>query len=251
MAAAMNGLALHGGIIPVRRHVPGLHRLLPARRSACRRSWASASIYVMTHDSIGLGEDGPTHQPVEHLAALRAIPNLNVFRPADAVETAECWELALQADAERPRSWRSRARRCRRCARSRRREPVRQGRLRSGRDRRGQARRDASSPRARRSASPWRRASCLAKDGDQGRGRVDAVLRTVRGAARSLSRGRAGRRAARRRRGRRGSGWDEWLRRQAACSSACRASAPRRPRPSSTSTSASRRQGRRSGKETR
>ncbi len=54
-------------------------------------------IYVMTHDSIGLGEDGPTHQPVEHLSALRAIPNLNVFRPADGVETAECWELALAA----------------------------------------------------------------------------------------------------------------------------------------------------------
>jgi transketolase len=54
-------------------------------------------IYVMTHDSIGLGEDGPTHQPVEHLSALRAIPNLNVFRPADGIETAECWELAIAA----------------------------------------------------------------------------------------------------------------------------------------------------------
>ena len=54
-------------------------------------------IYVMTHDSIGLGEDGPTHQPVEHLSALRAMPNLNVFRPADGIETAECWELALAA----------------------------------------------------------------------------------------------------------------------------------------------------------
>ena len=54
------------------------------------------SIFVMTHDSIGLGEDGPTHQPVEHLAALRAIPNLQVFRPADATETAECWQLALE-----------------------------------------------------------------------------------------------------------------------------------------------------------
>src|SRR5690606_872454 len=53
-------------------------------------------IFVMTHDSIGLGEDGPTHQPVEHLAALRAIPNLNVYRPADAIETAECWQLALE-----------------------------------------------------------------------------------------------------------------------------------------------------------
>ena len=56
-------------------------------------------IYVMTHDSIGLGEDGPTHQPVEHLAMLRAIPNLNVFRPADAVETAEAWEIAMSATA--------------------------------------------------------------------------------------------------------------------------------------------------------
>src|SRR3546814_7281027 len=55
-------------------------------------------VYVMTHDSIGLGEDGPTHQPVEHLAALRAIPNLKVFRPADTIETAECWELALQSE---------------------------------------------------------------------------------------------------------------------------------------------------------
>jgi transketolase len=54
-------------------------------------------IHIMTHDSIGLGEDGPTHQPVEHLAALRAIPNLNVFRPCDAVETVECWQLALEA----------------------------------------------------------------------------------------------------------------------------------------------------------
>src|SRR5690606_20140469 len=53
-------------------------------------------VYVMTHDSIGLGEDGPTHQPVEHLAALRAMPNLNVFRPADAVETVECWQAALK-----------------------------------------------------------------------------------------------------------------------------------------------------------
>ena len=63
-------------------------------------------VYVMTHDSIGLGEDGPTHQPVEQLAALRAMPNLNVFRPADAVEMAECWELALLASATRRRSWR-------------------------------------------------------------------------------------------------------------------------------------------------
>ena len=63
-------------------------------------------IYVMTHDSIGLGEDGPTHQPVEHLAALRVIPNLNVFRPCDAVETAECWQLALKDTTSARASWR-------------------------------------------------------------------------------------------------------------------------------------------------
>jgi transketolase len=94
MAAAMNGLALHGGIVPY-----GATFLVFTDycRPAIRLSaiMGQRVVYVMTHDSIGLGEDGPTHQPVEHLAALRAIPNLNVFRPADAIETAECWELAL------------------------------------------------------------------------------------------------------------------------------------------------------------
>src|SRR6185295_14176490 len=95
MAAAMNGLALHGGVIPY----SGTFLVFS---DYCRPSIRLAAImgqrviHVMTHDSIGLGEDGPTHQPVEHLSALRAIPNLNVFRPADAVETAECWELALK-----------------------------------------------------------------------------------------------------------------------------------------------------------
>jgi transketolase len=97
MAAAMNGLALHGGIIPY-----GGTFLVFADycRPALRLSalMGLRVIYVMTHDSIGLGEDGPTHQPVEHLASLRAIPNLRVFRPADAVETAECWSLALAAE---------------------------------------------------------------------------------------------------------------------------------------------------------
>ena len=94
MAAAMNGMALHGGIIPY----SGTFLVFS---DYCRPSIRLAAlmeqrvIHVMTHDSIGLGEDGPTHQPVEHLAALRAIPNLLVMRPADAVETAECWELAL------------------------------------------------------------------------------------------------------------------------------------------------------------
>jgi transketolase len=94
MAAAMSGMALHGGIIPY----SGTFFVFsdycrPAIRLAALMGLRV--IYVMTHDSIGLGEDGPTHQPVEHLAALRSIPNLHVFRPADAVETAECWELAL------------------------------------------------------------------------------------------------------------------------------------------------------------
>jgi transketolase len=96
MAAAMNGMALHGGIIPY----GGTFLVFsdysrPAIRLAALMG--VRVIHVLTHDSIGLGEDGPTHQPVEHLAALRAIPNLNVFRPCDAVEAAECWALALAA----------------------------------------------------------------------------------------------------------------------------------------------------------
>jgi transketolase len=94
MAAAMNGLALHGGIIPYSgTFLVFADYARPAIRLAALMG--VRAIHVMTHDSIGLGEDGPTHQPVEHLAALRAIPNLLVFRPADAVETAECWEIAL------------------------------------------------------------------------------------------------------------------------------------------------------------
>ncbi|WP_421782464.1 transketolase [Kiloniella litopenaei] len=97
MAAAMNGLALHGGFIPY----GGTFLVFT---DYCRPSIRLSAlmkqrvIYVMTHDSIGLGEDGPTHQPVEHIASLRAIPNLNVFRPADAIEAAECWELALESE---------------------------------------------------------------------------------------------------------------------------------------------------------
>ena len=94
MAAAMNGMALHGGIIPYGgTFLVFSDYARPAIRLAALMGLRS--IFVMTHDSIGLGEDGPTHQPVEQLAALRAIPNLLVMRPADAVETAECWELAL------------------------------------------------------------------------------------------------------------------------------------------------------------
>jgi transketolase len=95
MAAAMNGMALHGGVIPYSgTFLVFSDYCRPAIRLAALMS--QRVIHVMTHDSIGLGEDGPTHQPIEQLAALRAIPNLKVFRPCDAVETAECWQLALE-----------------------------------------------------------------------------------------------------------------------------------------------------------
>ena len=100
MAAAMNGIALHGGFRPY-------GGTFLAFADYCRPSIRLAALmgipvtYVMTHDSIGLGEDGPTHQPVEHLASLRAIPNLSVIRPADAIETAEAWEIAMTA-TDRP-----------------------------------------------------------------------------------------------------------------------------------------------------
>ena len=96
MAAAMNGLALHGGVIPY----GGTFMVFSDYSRPAIRLGALMgvrAVHVLTHDSIGLGEDGPTHQPVEHLAALRAIPNLNVFRPADTVEAMECWQIALQA----------------------------------------------------------------------------------------------------------------------------------------------------------
>jgi transketolase len=95
MAAAMNGICLHGGYVPA-----GATFLVFAdyARPAIRIASLAGIpvVYVMTHDSIGLGEDGPTHQPVEHLASLRSMPNLRVYRPADAVETAECWQLSLE-----------------------------------------------------------------------------------------------------------------------------------------------------------
>lgn len=96
MGAIMNGLALHGGVIPYGgTFLVFTDYLRPALRLSALME--QRVIYVMTHDSIGLGEDGPTHQPIEHLASLRAMPNVNVMRPADAIETAECWELALKS----------------------------------------------------------------------------------------------------------------------------------------------------------
>ncbi|HEY0627035.1 MAG TPA: transketolase [Allosphingosinicella sp.] len=94
MAAAMNGMALHGGVIPYGgTFLVFSDYCRPAIRLSALQN--VRVVYVMTHDSIGLGEDGPTHQPVEHVMSLRMIPNLDVYRPADAVETAECWALSL------------------------------------------------------------------------------------------------------------------------------------------------------------
>ncbi len=94
MAAAANGMALHGGIIP---YTGTFFVFTDYMRPAIRLGalMRQRVIHVLTHDSIGLGEDGPTHQPIEHLASLRAMPNIHVFRPADTLETAECWELAI------------------------------------------------------------------------------------------------------------------------------------------------------------
>ncbi len=97
MATAMNGMAQHGGVIPY----GGTFLVFSDySRNAIRLGALEKArvIHVMTHDSIGLGEDGPTHQPIEHLQSLRLIPGLNVYRPADAVETAECWAAALATD---------------------------------------------------------------------------------------------------------------------------------------------------------
>ncbi len=97
MAAAINGMSLHKGYVPS-------DATFLIFTDYCRPSLRLAAlmgiriIHLMTHDSIGLGEDGPTHQPVEHLASLRAIPNMQVFRPADQTETVECWQLALESE---------------------------------------------------------------------------------------------------------------------------------------------------------
>src|SRR5215469_5382693 len=95
MAATMSGIAVHGGVIPYGGTFLTFSDY--ARPSIRLAAFIGVRVvYVMTHDSIGLGEDGPTHQPIEHLAALRAMPGLYLYRPADPIETAECWALALQ-----------------------------------------------------------------------------------------------------------------------------------------------------------
>ena len=210
MAAAMNGIALHGGFIPYGgTFLVFTDYCRPSiRLSALMRQRV---IYVMTHDFIGLGEDGPTHQPVEHLAALRAIPNLNVFRPADGVETAECWELALAHDANAVDAGAVAAGGRRTCARRR--------RTRTSAPR---APTCCSEPEGERDvtliatgsevASPSEAAKTLAKRRHPRRRRLDAVVGAVPRAARSLSRARCWATAPRVAvEAGVAQGWDEWL----------------------------------------
>ena len=205
MAAAMNGMALHGGVIPYSgTFLVFSDYCRPAIRLAALMG--QRVIHVMTHDSIGLGEDGPTHQPVEHLAALRAIPNLKVFRPADAVETIECWQLALESKDGPSILALTRQNVPQLRARFRRAQSLRGGRLRA--DRGGRRFRDCvavrlglgSRHRGRSQKTP-RRAQNL------GAGRFGAVFRAFpRRAGRQARGGRRGCQGQRRRRSRHPSG---------------------------------------------
>ena len=185
MAAAMNGIALHGGLRPY-------GGTFLAFADYCRPAIRLSALmglpvtYVMTHDLIGLGEDGPTHQPVEQIASLRAIPNLTVIRPADAVETAEAWEMAMSATRTPTLLCLSRQNLPTRAPRAHRRQPHRPRRLRAPRAR-GPARGDDRRHRLRgrdraRGRRPPRRAA------DRGGGGLGALVRALRGAGRGLPR---------------------------------------------------------------
>ena len=190
MAAAMNGMSLHGGIVPY----GGTFLIFS---DYCRPSIRLSAlmqqrvIYVMTHDSIGLGEDGPTHQPVEHLAALRAVPNLNVMRPADSGRMRRVLgaRASLHDDADDPGA--DPPGRSAPPHRSGRRESFRQGRLCADRAQ-GRARRDADRHRLGGRAR-GRGGKGARRGGDQRSRRVDAVLGAVRGPKQELSEYRAGR----------------------------------------------------------
>ena len=210
MAAAMNGIAVHGGVVPY----GGTFLVFSDyARGAMRLSsvMGAGVIYVLTHDSIGLGEDGPTHQPVEHLAMLRATPNLNVFRPADTIETAEAWELAL-TNRDTP-SVLALTRQNLPTVRTRhaRQNLTRARRLRACRGR-GAAAGDPASPPARRWRSRWRRAaSCRARVSAPASSRCPAGSssrrRTRSIAAACCLPGRSGWRSRRRCE----FGWERWL----------------------------------------
>ena len=146
MTAAANGMALHGGLIP---YTGTFFVFTDYMRPAIRIGAITRAhvIHVLTHDSIGLGEDGPTHQPIEHLASLRAMPHLHVYRPADAMEVAECWELAIRR-ARRPEPAGADPPGAADHAHRHRGEPLRARRLCAGRGG-GSARRDADRHRLR------------------------------------------------------------------------------------------------------
>ncbi len=196
MAAAMNGIALHGGLIPYGgTFFVFSDYMRPSIRLAA--IMGIRVIHVLTHDSIGLGEDGPTHQPVEQLASLRAMPNLLVLRPADAMETAECWELAVRSIAGPSL-----------LVLSRQAVPALRARpMAINRARGAYVLAEAEGPRRRPSSPPaprwrwrWRRGPRWRKTASRGGG-VGAELRAVRPAGRALPRAGAGRGAAHRRRG--------------------------------------------------
>jgi hypothetical protein len=169
MAAAMNGMALHGGVIPYGgTFLVFSDYCRPAIRLSALQN--ARVIYVMTHDSIGLGEDGPTHQPIEHLQSLRLIPNLEVYRPADAVETAECWAIALAA---RARVLACRGRTCARCGPKRRRENLSRARRLPAARARGRAQGDPDRHRLR-GRDRARRRRAARRRGRRRRRRVDA-----------------------------------------------------------------------------
>ncbi len=238
MAAIMNGLALHGGFVP---YGGTFLQFADYARAAIRLSalMGVRVVYVMTHDCIGLGEDGPTHQPVEVLASFRAMPNLNVFRPADAVETAEAWQAAIEIGdhAEHPVAVAPGPAGAAHDAHGR--EPLRQGRLCAARRRR-HPRRD---PDRHRLGGRDRDGGRRQTGGGEHprRRRLDALLRSLRRPAGRLPRGGAWapRRGLASRPPCRWAGRPFWA--AMVPLSACPASAPRRRRTSSTSTSASRR----------
>jgi transketolase len=246
----MNGMALHGGVRP---YGGTFMCFTDYARPAMRLSalMGCPRLYVMTHDSIGLGEDGPTHQPVEHLAMLRATPNMLVFRPCDTVETAEAWEIALSQSATPSVLALTPAEPAHGADRAQDQEPHRAGRLCAGRCR-GQA---PGNPDGHRVRGRHRhgRARSAAGRGDRHARRLHALLGALRGAGRGLSPPvlpagpvRVAVEAAIR------FGWDRWLygergRGRNRASSACTASAPRPRRMCFTRSSRSRRGGGREG----
>ena len=214
MAACLNGIAAHGGLRPFgSTFLVFSDYMKPAIRLAA--IMRLPVIYIGTHDSIGVGEDGPTHQPIEHLAMLRAIPNLVVLRPADATETVEAWRAAMQRDATGPRCWCSPARssRCSTAPRSGRPPGVAPRRLRAARSAGRHAAGDPDRHRLRGARRARRRQAAPGRPG-AGAGGVDAVVGAVRGPAARRTATRCCRRRVRVRLGIEAAspfGWERWI----------------------------------------